>query len=137
MAKRQKTISQLKKEAWKWFSQYIRLKDADWRGYVACYTCGEKFHWLQMDAGHYESRRYNNTLFDERNVHPQCRRCNRFLEGNKPRYATHLVQDYGPDILFELQKAAQISRQWTREELEDLIFVYKTYVKKLIADKGR
>jgi hypothetical protein len=37
-----KTISKLKKDLDKWFSLYIRLRDAtEFEGMVQCFTCGK------------------------------------------------------------------------------------------------
>lgn len=57
-----------------------------------------------MDAGHYITRSALNTRYDERNVHPQCKACNRFHEGRKDEYALFLIRTYGPQILDELNK---------------------------------
>ena len=50
-------------------------------GWVQCVTCGDKHvvenTSLTMDAGHYAPRQFGRYAFDERNVHPQCKRCNR------------------------------------------------------------
>ena len=58
------------------FSQYVRLSNADDRGYCTCVTCGKKG---QMEdrrnnqAGHFISRANYSTRWDERNVKPQSR----------------------------------------------------------------
>lgn len=70
---KQRKLSFLKKEADKWFSLYIRLKYADWKGYVKCYTCGHTSHYKKgMQCGHFASRRFMNTRFDEENCRVQC-----------------------------------------------------------------
>jgi len=40
-----KTISKLKKELDKWFSLYIRLREATSEGMVQCFTCGKVAHY--------------------------------------------------------------------------------------------
>ena len=55
-----------------------------------------------MDAGHFIDRRYLPTKFDERNVHPQCKKCNQMEDGNIKAYEYYLIGKYGPDILDEL-----------------------------------
>lgn len=66
------TISKLKKKADTLFSQYIRLKNSDWRGYCQCYTCGKIDHYKKMQCGHYEKRGNNATRYDEENCRVQC-----------------------------------------------------------------
>ena len=39
-----KSISKLKKELDKWFSLFIRLRSADYVGFVRCYTSGRVYH---------------------------------------------------------------------------------------------
>ena len=75
-----------KKETWKLFSLYIRLKYADDNGYVSCCTCGIKKHYKEMQAGHFIAGRNNSILFEEKCVHPQCGRCNVYKHGNTVEY---------------------------------------------------
>ena len=68
-----KKISELKKEAWKWFSRYVRVKDAI-NGYVVCVTSGKKIKWKESQAGHFiHASKGSPVTYDERNVHPQSR----------------------------------------------------------------
>ena len=55
-----KTISKLKKELDKWFSLYIRLRDANEYGMVQCFTCGKVGHYKTggMQNGHFQSRKH-------------------------------------------------------------------------------
>jgi len=120
---KQKTVSQLKKILWKIFSEYIRKRDQG-----VCYTCNKKDEWKNMQAGHYVSRSHNSLLFDERNVHCQCRACNIFKKGNIDSYALHLTKDYGTHILEILDYEKHQIKQFTIMELEDLIKVYKNKI---------
>lgn len=86
------------------FSLYIRKRYATPDGMVRCVTCGKYDHWKETDAGHYISRQYLSTRYDERNVHVQCRSCNRFHEGRKDEYTLFLIKTYGVGILEELNK---------------------------------
>ena len=49
---RKKLIARLDKV----FSQWVRMRTADHRGFVECYTCGKVAHWKTVDAGHFQSR---------------------------------------------------------------------------------
>ena len=95
----------LKKKCWDYFSKYIRRKYADRDGYVTCITCGEKRQWNdRIDAGHYITRGRLSTMFDERNVHPQCKGCNGYGGGRLDVYALYLIKTYGKNILKELNE---------------------------------
>lgn len=114
-------LKKLKKEAWRLTSIYGRSKDADWRGYVSCYTCGVSKHWRQMDCGHYI---HGHLDYDMRNLKPQCRNCNNKLwgGGRLDRYAEHLIKDYGVDWLTKLRKDAQTKgNNYSRHELDAII----------------
>jgi hypothetical protein len=124
--KRQKlSVSKLKNKLWKEVSIYIRNRDADWKGEVACFTCGKRMFWRLAQAGHYISRRYNSTFIYEKNLHPQCSGCNIFRHGAMDDYAVALVKKYGPAILEELNSMKQEDKQWTIPELLELIQYYK------------
>ena len=123
-----KTLPQLIKELDKWFSLYIRQKDANFKGFVKCYTCDKKMNWKESDAGHYIKRNHLGARWDERNVKPQCARCNRWLNGNQDEFAVRLMEDYGSDILEELQELKRTVFKPTREGLKQQIEIYKLKV---------
>ena len=88
------TVSKLKKRLWKVFSEYIRRKES-YNDYCTCITCGKKFHWKEIQAGHYIHGNTKRTYFYEDNVHPQCVRCNMYLSGDLTNYAIYLENRYG------------------------------------------
>ena len=53
-------------------SQYVRYKDSDRYGKVSCYTCGARYHWKDVDCGHFISRKYQGTRWDLQNLRVQC-----------------------------------------------------------------
>lgn len=120
-----KTISQLKKKAWEVFSRYIRTLEMDWREYAKCVTCQELKPWKQQQAGHFIPGRHNSILFDERNVHVQCYRCNVLLKGNPRKYDKFMRETYGPEVIEELERLDIQTKQFTREDLENIINKYK------------
>lgn len=86
------------------FSIYIRMRDDG-----KCYTCGNEKWWKYQQNGHYISRGYLSTRFDEENCHCQCAACNIFKKGNYTQYALNLTRQYGNGILERLdQKKNQI-----------------------------
>lgn len=98
-----KSLAALKKKAWSLMSIYVRSKDADWRGFNNCYTCGITKHWKELQAGHYI---HNKLDFNSDNLKPQCARCNKWLSGNLDHYAEHLLADYGTEWLKQLRQSA-------------------------------
>jgi len=112
------------------FSQYIRNKYAV-NGFVNCFTCYRLFLAKDMDCGHYISRMYKSLRYSEKNAHPQCRYCNRYLFGAMDEYAIHLQKEYGKDILNELNKKKREIKQFTVPELNKMIENYKEKLKEL------
>ena len=106
------------------FSIFIRRRDKG-----ICFTCGKKFGWKQTDAGHFINRNHLATRWYEKNVHAQCRGCNRFRQGNKQDYAVHLEEIYGYGILQELQALRYVEARFKASDLEDLINHYQNKIK--------
>lgn len=77
-----KNKKQLKSTADKLFSEYIRNRYSDWRGYSKCYTCGKTLKIKEAQCGHFFSRGKMNTRYDEDNARIQCSGCNVFKHGN-------------------------------------------------------
>ena len=127
-------LKSLKKKLWKQRSEYYRLRDANFQGYVACFTCNKVKHWRYGDAGHYLSRIHDFTselLTEDRNVHFQCKGCNGYRSGMQPEYAIHLQAKYGDGVLVDLQAKRNASKTWKYSEIEKLIEIYKQRVRDL------
>jgi len=124
--KKQPTRKTLKRKLDDIFSLYIRLRDGG-----ICYTCGIRGEPKKMDAGHYIKRQYDALRFDERNVHCQCRKCNRFMGGNMDEYAVRLIKQYGEQILIEFDRKKREIKQFGIEELQKMIEHYRNQIKKL------
>jgi len=124
-------LSKLSKKLDAVFSMYIRLKYADNKGMVSCYTCNVKKHWKEMQNGHYISRRHYCTRWLETNCHPQCVGCNVFNQGNSPSYALHLIKDYGAPILETLEGLKNNICKMTRGDYEINIEEYEKKIKNL------
>lgn len=72
------------------FSEYIRKRDADKKGFCKCITCQREFKWNELDAGHFISRKEMSVRWDERNVAAQCQYCNRFRYGRAYEFSLAL-----------------------------------------------
>ena len=114
------------------FSEYIRRRDADYAGYCRCVTCGKVQHWREMDAGHFVPRDRIATRWDETNVHPQCRECNRFRSGKQYEHGMAIDRIHGPGTAARLwavgnARGAKISAF----QMEELIESVKACIKML------
>lgn len=129
------TISKVKKKLWPIFSEYIRKRDClittgcmDWG---LCITCGKRYHYKLLQAGHFVSGRRNGNLFSERGVHAQCYNCNINLKGNTLEYRRQVIKLYGEGADLELEKEAKTLKQYKTFELESMIVEYKQKIKEL------
>lgn len=129
-------LSTLKKKVWTLCSLYIRQRDADENGFVSCVTCGTSKHWKQVDAGHCFSRKDNAILFDERNIHAQCKNCNGRRKGLAAIHATVIAKRYGTDVLVELNELRQSTKQFTIPELYAIMELFKQKLEDLPKQKA-
>lgn len=119
------------------FSEYIRKRDSDQYGYGTCITCGKRQHWKELDAGHYVSRYHNATRFEDKNVHAQCKVCNRFKNGQPDEYALSLQKKYGDDILDHLNQLKHTTSKWSLKDYEDAIAHYKEEIEYMDTGKRK
>jgi len=124
-----KTLSQYEAEAKKAFQKYIRLRDE----LENCISCGvnDKNLW---DGGHFKKAEiYSGVIFNENNCHKQCRKCNRYLNGNELMYRQGLVKKYGEKYVNDIENLANETRQykWTKEQLVSKKLQYEIKIKEL------
>jgi NAD-dependent SIR2 family protein deacetylase len=111
------------------FSEYVRLKHADHAGNCKCITCEKSFYYKDIDAGHFVSRRHIIVRFDELNVFPQCKYCNRFLNGLQYEYGKALDAKFGEGTADSLVAKSRSTEKIDTKKLEEMFGSYK---KKLI-----
>ena len=131
-----KTISKLKKELDKWFSLYIRLRDANEYGMVQCFTSGRVYHYKNIHAGHFMSRKHLSTRWCDTNVQPQSAADNLFGQGEQYKFSVALDSKYGEGTAEELELLARTIMKVSRIDYEEKISYYKDLVEKLKKDKG-
>lgn len=112
MRKKLQSIKNLKKSIWSLFSEWVRRNEKG-----ICWTCGDKKHWKEMQAGHYI---HNKLDFDPINVHCQCVRCNHFLSGNLGVYGEKMIKTYGQDVIDDLRRRSNVIFKPSRQELEEI-----------------
>ena len=132
-----KTISKLKKELDKWFSLFIRLRDATDEGLCQCFTCGKVSHYKSgMQNGHFQSRKHLATRWNQENCQVQCVGCNMFKAGEQYKFSIALDGKYGEGTAEELELLARTIMKVSRIDYEDKISYYKDLVEKLKKEKG-
>jgi len=107
------------------FSKYIRLSSADKRGMCTCVTCGKQYHWKNIQAGHFMSRKHYSTRWDESNVKPQCCGCNMFKQGEQYKYSIFLGSELANDLYLKSKETVKFSTT----DLEEMIDEYTTKLK--------
>jgi hypothetical protein len=118
------------KKLWTTVSLYIRQRDSI-DGYSSCFTCGVSKPWKEMDAGHFVPKTSKAIQYDERNIHSQCPRCNRYMSGNIHAYFINMEQRYGRETVDELLSFRGQTKKWTDEEIEELTEYYKNKLKSI------
>lgn len=122
-----KTLSDYEAEAKKVFQKWVRLRDIE----LDCISCGTQNPKL-WHGGHFKKAEiYSGLIFDERNVHKQCSRCNVFLNGNEGEYRIGLVNRYGKEYVEQLESDSIIKRnyKYTKDELIQIKNLYNGKIK--------
>jgi len=126
---KKRSISKLKKDLWKLFSMYIRkrdcLKTTGCSSWGLCITCGKRYHFKLLQAGHFIAGRNNSILFNEEATHAQCYNCNINLRGNTLIYRKKIIDLYGEGYDETLEQIGSRLLQFKDYELIDKIEKYK------------
>lgn len=93
---KKKTTAKLKKDLDAVFSKYIRNYHTDKKGSLYCYTCGKHGKVKTMQCGHFVSRQYLATRWDENNCRPQCVGCNVWGNGQLLDFEEKLKKELSP-----------------------------------------
>jgi hypothetical protein len=122
-----KTNQQLMKLAQVHFNKFIRFRDKG----ENCISCNKEAK--KENAGHYYSQGGHSAVrFNEDNVHLQCEHCNTYLSGNLLNYQIGIQKRIGGERLIELQSKAHLEKKWSKDELNEIIKIYKNKVKNVI-----
>jgi hypothetical protein len=128
--------------------KYIKTKYADENGQTRCVTCGKllalwwfdetgKKRWgKECDSGHFVKRGVMPIRWDERNQHPQCKRCNKHLGGNESHYTLYLIDLYGRETVDELKAIeaewkARVKKTFPIGDLRELLTEWENRYKEL------
>lgn len=110
---------------------YVRLRDCFGDEGAGCISCGKWTLFEEGDAGHFIATTSAAIRFDERNIHFQCRRCNRFKHGNLHRYYPAMVRKYGQEVVDELMEQEGVIKKWTDDEINALKEHYNERIKQI------
>ena len=89
-----------------------------------------------MQNGHFQSRRFLPTRFDEENCQVQCPACNVFRYGEQYKFGLALDGKYGEGTAEELEIVARKKTKINRWQYEGEISYYKELVEKLKKEMG-
>lgn len=117
------------------FAMFIRLRDALPGGVFRCISCGRLLPFDQSDCGHYINRQHMATRFNEKNCNAQCRKCNRFDEGNIQGYRRGLIAKYGEPTVLMLEVMKNQINKISDFEYRAMIDYYRKEVKRLKKEK--
>ena len=134
------TAKTYKKTVWVSFARYIKVRDADYDGWVKCCTCPKRLRYDDsgLNAGHFISGHNNTTLFNEAIVHGQCVDCNLGGQGMQYEYGKFMMAKYGYDqaTLDEMQTWRHKVKKVTLEELKDLKVYFDSEYERIKKEKG-
>lgn len=115
------------------FSRLVRLRAADERGWVRCFTCNEWRFWADLDCGHYVPREHHVTRWDFDNARPQCQTCNRYgrLDGpGEPRIFGRRLASECVDVAALELRGRQLDNR-TLSDYQDLLSSFRAELNKL------
>jgi len=125
-----------KETALRWFSKYIRTRDAiKTTGDIynaKCITCGKVYPIDQMDAGHGIPGRANSILFNEHICNCQCRRCNRQGGGELQMYKRILIEMYGQEMWDMWENMKRKTVTYSQFDFEHIGRMYRDKYKELV-----
>lgn len=123
-------IQKLKDKLDRVFSLFIRQINAI-DGYTKCITCGKIQRWQDQDCGHFQSRRYLATRWEETNCAPQCKNCNLFNQGKQDEFGRKIEEKYGKEALEMLRIKKNNIMKMGKFEYTMLIEEYEQKLKEL------
>ena len=109
-------------------SLFVRIRDADAKGIVRCFTCSTTKHYTLMHNGHFISRANMGLRFDvKNNCRTQCEYCNCHLHGNLELYAATLEVEQKGLVEMLQEQSRQVEKIGTDELSEMLIDIRSKY----------
>lgn len=118
------------------FSEYIRIRNCDDKGNVNCITCGDQYHWTDVQCGHYVKRANMATRYHLENCGEQCATCNCAKDGMEDEHWNYINQTYGPGTADKLERLGRDEAHFSEHELHGMIEELKKELKAVKIEKG-
>jgi len=136
--KKQNSVPRLKKEADKWFSLYIRTRDAlrttwtitKWK----CITCDKINEIKKMDCWHFISRGYTPVRWYQYNAHLQCKFCNWPKAWRQFEHWLAIDTLYWKGVSQEILEKSRVVEKLEQQYLLGIIETYKKLYNNFIQD---
>lgn len=126
----------LKKEAWKWCSLYVRTRDCietlDSLDEGLCFTCDATVPFKSAQAGHFIPGRNNKVLFDVDQIRLQCYHCNIGLKGNWVEYLKRIRLLWGEEVVDKMLEEHNQPVKYTDVDYQNFIDRFKHDYNELI-----
>jgi hypothetical protein len=107
------------------FSLYIRHKYAK-DGMVKCYTCDAVKPIAQMQCGHFISRAYYSTRWEEDNCRPQDVSCNIYHQGMQYEFGRRLEKEIGIGRIEQMMEIKSHPARFSIADYQEMIDLYTT-----------
>ncbi len=120
----------------KWFSKFIRLRDADSNGFCTCITCGQIRHWKALDCAHWIKRQHMATRYNDKNCAAQCKHCNAFEQGRSAEHEKYIIKTYGMDTRDLLKSGERNYSKHSKFELQIMANEFKAKAEMIAKLKG-
>lgn len=78
-----------------------------------------------IETGHFLASRRNSILFEEDNVAPQCKVCNKHRGGEQQLYRKWMIAVRGLEVVERLERLKNEVVSFTREQLVDMRIGYQ------------
>ena len=112
------------------FSLYIRLRYAT-NEIAECYTCRKVDHYKKLQCGHFMSRKYYATRWDEDNCQVQCYSCNVMRYGEQYKFGLRLAKEKQLDLPEKLLAKTRKITKFSDVDIKEMIDLYKEKVQDL------
>ena len=83
------------------------------------------------DCENFISRRFQSTRYDEKNAHAQCKKCNRFENGNQYEHGKAIDRKYGEGTADQLLEKSKMKCIRKAHDFEYIAKTYREKIKKL------
>lgn len=118
------------------FSEYIRMRNCDEHGNVTCITCGEEFHWTDVQCGHYMKRGNMATRYNLQNCGEQCSTCNVANDGMEEQHQNYIEAIYGLGTAEKLERLGREERHFSEHDLQNMMKELVSELKAVKQEKG-